>query len=285
MYSYGTIHQLTCPSTFQENGRAERKLCHILDTVRALFLSIKVPASFWGEATLYVVHAINYIPSPVIQNQTPYECLFGSPSDYLHLRSFSSACFILFQPHEHNKLEPWSRLCCFLGYDPISHHLRISHNVIFWEHHSFVKLSHFRASLSSSSILDLFPDEACIPFVAAPDPPMVSLDFPIDFSIQPPNTFDPFPSSPFNEQVGRWTGLRRATQPWAWVPYYSYFAWRSCTRHSTSSLNSGKIHSYTFTWLSLLHCPYYTTQALHLSWGFHWPFMANFNERGTWCII
>ena len=39
-----------------------------------------------------------------------------------------------------------------------------------------------------------FLDEAHIPFVVAPD----SL---VDFSIQPPDIIDPFPSSPFNEQV------------------------------------------------------------------------------------
>ncbi|KAL6335455.1 hypothetical protein AAG906_029698 [Vitis piasezkii] len=69
-----------------------------------------------GEASLHAVHAINRIPSAVIHNQTPYERLFGSPPDYHHLRSFGSACFVLLQPHEHNKLEPRSRLCCFLGY-------------------------------------------------------------------------------------------------------------------------------------------------------------------------
>ena len=94
--------------------------------------------------------------------------------------------------------------CCFLGYgetqkgyrcyDPISHRLRISRNVVFWEHHSFVALSHFRASLSSSSILDLFPYEAHIPSIAAHD----SL---VNFSIQPSNILNLFPSSPFNEQV------------------------------------------------------------------------------------
>ena len=47
----------------------------------------------------------SWIPSPVIQNQTPYERLFGSPPDYHHLRCFGSTCFILLQPHEHNKLE------------------------------------------------------------------------------------------------------------------------------------------------------------------------------------
>ena len=164
LHSYGTIHQLTCLGTSQQNSRAKWKLRHILDTVCALFLSAKVPAPFWGEAALHVVHAINRTPSLVIQNQTPYECLFGSSPDYHHLRFFSSACFILLQPHEHNKLEPRSRLCCFLGYgetqkgyrcyDLVSHRLHISHNVIFWEHRSFVELSHFRASLSFSFILD-----------------------------------------------------------------------------------------------------------------------------------
>ncbi|RVW13792.1 Retrovirus-related Pol polyprotein from transposon RE1 [Vitis vinifera] len=110
------VQQLVSRGTSHQNGRAERKLRHILDTVRALLLSAKIPAPFWGEASLHVVHAINRIPSAVIHNQTPYERLFGSPPNYHHLRSFGSACFVLLQPHEHNKLEPRSRLCCFLGY-------------------------------------------------------------------------------------------------------------------------------------------------------------------------
>ena len=209
MHSYGTVYQLTCPGTSQQNGRAKRKLHHILDTVRALLLSVKVPAPF--EAALHAIHTINRILSPVIQNQTPYEHLFGSPSDYHHLRSFGSACFFFLQPHEHNKLKPRSRLCCFLGYgktqkgywcyDPISHRLRISHNVVFWEHRLFVELSYFRVFLSSSSVLNLFSNEAHIRFVATPDPLVVAPDSPIDFSIQPPDILDPFPSSPFNEQV------------------------------------------------------------------------------------
>ena len=219
LHSYGTVHHLTYPGTSQQNGRAEQKLRHILDTVRALLLSAKVPAPFWDEAALHavhVVHAINRIPSPLIHNQTPYERLFGSPPDYRHLRSFGSASFVLLQPHKHNKLEPWSRLDCFLGYDEtqkgyrcynlIFHRLRVSCNVVFWEHRSFVELSHFSTSLSSSSVLDLFPDEAHIPFVIAPDPPIVASDppvvapdSPIDFSIQPPDILDPFPSSQFNE--------------------------------------------------------------------------------------
>ena len=86
-------------------------------------------------------------------------------------------------------------------YDPVSHRLHISRNVVFWEHRLFVELSHFCASLSSSFVLDLFLDEAHIPSVTAPNPLVVALDSPVDFSVQPPNIIDLFLSSPFNEQV------------------------------------------------------------------------------------
>ena len=64
LHSYGTVHQPTCPSTSQQNGRAEQKFRHILNTVRTLLLSAKVPTPFWGEAALHAIHAINRIPSP-----------------------------------------------------------------------------------------------------------------------------------------------------------------------------------------------------------------------------
>ena len=135
-----------------------------------MFSKVLVP--FWGEAVLTTAHAINRIPNPTISNQTPYERLFGSPPHYQHLLSFGSACFILLQLHEHNKLEPHSRLCCFLGYgetqkgyrcyDLIAHCLCISCHVVFWEHRLFTKVSQFHPSFSLSSLSDLFP-EVCTP--------------------------------------------------------------------------------------------------------------------------
>ena len=38
LHSYGTIHQLICLGTSEQNGRAERKLRHILDIVHAFLL-------------------------------------------------------------------------------------------------------------------------------------------------------------------------------------------------------------------------------------------------------
>jgi transposase InsO family protein len=39
---YGTVSHLSCPGTSQQNGRVERKLRHILDTVCALLLSTSI---------------------------------------------------------------------------------------------------------------------------------------------------------------------------------------------------------------------------------------------------
>jgi hypothetical protein len=48
-----------CVGTSQQNGQAERKLHHILDTVRALINAASTPVSLWGEAALTAVYTIN----------------------------------------------------------------------------------------------------------------------------------------------------------------------------------------------------------------------------------
>uniref|UniRef100_A0A2N9HQG6 Integrase catalytic domain-containing protein n=1 Tax=Fagus sylvatica TaxID=28930 RepID=A0A2N9HQG6_FAGSY len=115
IHTQGTIIQRSCAGTSQQNGRAERKHRHILDSVRAFLISASCPERFWGEAALTAVYTINRLPSSALQNVTPFECLYGTPASYSSLRVFGCACFVLLQPHEHSKLEPRSRLCCFLG--------------------------------------------------------------------------------------------------------------------------------------------------------------------------
>ena len=106
----------SCVDTSQKNGRVECKLRHILDVVCATTIATSTPSQFWGEAALTVVYTINRCPSPVVQNQTPYDMLFGSSPSYDLLRVFGCVCFVLLQDHERNKLQSRSHLCCFLGY-------------------------------------------------------------------------------------------------------------------------------------------------------------------------
>uniref|UniRef100_A0A2N9IB76 Integrase catalytic domain-containing protein n=1 Tax=Fagus sylvatica TaxID=28930 RepID=A0A2N9IB76_FAGSY len=171
IHTQGTILQRSCAGTSQQNGRAERKYCHILDSVRAFLIFASCPERFWGEAALTAVYTINRLPSSALQNVTPFEHLYGTPASYSSLRVFGYACFVLLQPYEHSKLEPRSRLCCFLGYgiehkgyrcwDPISQCLRVSRHVIFWEHTMFNSLSKFTTcstpSFFTNPSLPLFP--------------------------------------------------------------------------------------------------------------------------------
>uniref|UniRef100_A0A2N9EVF0 Integrase catalytic domain-containing protein n=1 Tax=Fagus sylvatica TaxID=28930 RepID=A0A2N9EVF0_FAGSY len=171
IHTQGTLIQRSCAGTSQQNGRAERKHRHILDSVRAFLISASCPERFWGEAALTAVYTINRLPSSALQNVTPFERLYGTPASYSSLRAFGCACFVLLQSHEHSKLEPRSRLCCFLGYgiehkgyrcwDPISQRLRISRHVVFWEHIMFNSLSKFTTcstpSFFTNPSLPLFP--------------------------------------------------------------------------------------------------------------------------------
>uniref|UniRef100_A0A2N9I8J5 Reverse transcriptase Ty1/copia-type domain-containing protein n=1 Tax=Fagus sylvatica TaxID=28930 RepID=A0A2N9I8J5_FAGSY len=109
-----------------------------------------------GEAALTAVYTINRCPSPIIQNTTPYERLFGTAPNYSLLKVFGCVCFVLLQPHERTKLQPRSQLCCFLGYgleekgyrcyDPVAKRLRVSRHVVFWEHKMFYSLPLFSAA-------------------------------------------------------------------------------------------------------------------------------------------
>jgi len=111
-----TVHQSSCTDTPQQNGVAERKHRHIVETARSFLLSAHVPRQFWGEAALTAVYVINRIPTSLNGGLSPYEKLYGEVPDYSLLRVFGCTCFVL-KPHvERNKLGSKTAICVFLGY-------------------------------------------------------------------------------------------------------------------------------------------------------------------------
>lgn len=71
--SKGINHQTTCVETPEQNGVVERKHQHILNITRALLFHSHLPIPFWCYAAQHVVFLINCMPTPVLQNDTPYE--------------------------------------------------------------------------------------------------------------------------------------------------------------------------------------------------------------------
>ena len=74
--SHGILHQSSCAYTPQQNGVAERKNRHLVETARTLLLHHIVPQRFWGDAILTACYLINRMSSSVLGDQVPHSLLF-----------------------------------------------------------------------------------------------------------------------------------------------------------------------------------------------------------------
>jgi hypothetical protein len=142
--THGIQHRISCPYTAQQNGLAERKHRHIVETGLALLAQSKLPITYWVDAFNTAVYLINRLPTAVLKYQSPYAKLLHKSPNYSLLRTFGCACYPLLRPYNNHKLMYRSKKCIFLGYcsnyrgykcyDPISKKTIISRHVIFDEH-------------------------------------------------------------------------------------------------------------------------------------------------------
>ena len=67
----GLATHRTIRYTFQQNGLAKRMNRTILERVRCMLSSSRLPKVFWAEAIETIVHLINRSPSSVLKFKTP----------------------------------------------------------------------------------------------------------------------------------------------------------------------------------------------------------------------
>ncbi|KAI5312002.1 hypothetical protein L3X38_041175 [Prunus dulcis] len=116
--SKGIVRRLSCPYTPQQNGLAERKNRHIVETAITLLTTAALPGQFWFHSAAHAVYLINRMPSSVLHHQSPYFRLFGHHPDLASLRIFGTAVYPYLRHYNVHKLQPRTTQCVFLGYSP-----------------------------------------------------------------------------------------------------------------------------------------------------------------------
>ena len=71
---------------------------------------------YWADCVQTAPYIINRLPTPVLNNKTPFEVLFGKKPSYAHLKIFGCLAFAYNPQRTTDKFEPRGVPCVFLGY-------------------------------------------------------------------------------------------------------------------------------------------------------------------------
>jgi len=157
--SHGITHQKSCVETPQQNGRVERKHQHTLNVGRALLYQSKLPPSYWSYVIQHAVFLINRVPTPTLNNQSPYFVLHHKLPDNTLFKVFGCLCYASTLHSHRTKLNHRARKSIFIGYQSgykgftlynlHSREIFISRHVTFHEH--FLPYPHTSSSTSPDS--------------------------------------------------------------------------------------------------------------------------------------
>ncbi|RVW27157.1 Retrovirus-related Pol polyprotein from transposon TNT 1-94 [Vitis vinifera] len=293
MSHHGILHQSSCAHTPQQNGVAERKNRHLVETARTLLLHNHVPFRFWGDAVLTACYLINRMPSSVLHDQIPHSLLFpDQPLYFLPPRVFGCTCFVHILTPGQDKLSAKAMKCLFLGYSRLqkgyrcysleTHRYFISADVTFFEDSPF-----FSTTSESLPVSEVLP----IPIVSPPDamPPRPLQVYhrrprvvaPLPFPEAPADSL-PIPSaspapalpSPNDLPIAVRKGTRSTRNP---HPIYNFLSY-----HRLSSPYSAFVSA-----ISSVSLPKSTHEALsHPGWRQAMvDEMAALHSNGTWDLV
>lgn len=160
-------HQLSCPYTPAQNGRAERKHRHVTETGLALLFHSHTSPRFWVDAFSTAAYIINHLPTPLLGDKSPFELLYGSSPNYENFHPFGCRVYPCLRDYMPNKFSPCTIPCIFLGYsssykgfrclDPTTSRIYITRHAQFDEtHFPFLDISQAQpiSSLQFSNFLE-----------------------------------------------------------------------------------------------------------------------------------
>ncbi|RVW72247.1 Retrovirus-related Pol polyprotein from transposon TNT 1-94 [Vitis vinifera] len=293
MSHHGILHQSSCAHTPQQNGVAERKNRHLVETARTLLLHSHVPFRFWGDAILTACYLINRMPSSVLHDQIPHSLLFpDQPPYFLPPRVFGCTCFVHILTPGQDKLSVKAMKCLFLGYSRLqkgyrcysleTHRYFISADVTFFEDSPF-----FSTTSESLPVSEVLPIPIVSPPEAMPPRPLqvyhrrprvvAPLPFPeASADSLPIPSASPAPAlpSPHDLPIAVRKGTRSTRNP---HPIYNFLSY-----HRLSSPYSAFVSA-----ISSVSLPKSTHEALyHPGWRQAMvDEMAALHSNGTWDLV
>lgn len=101
-----THHRMSCPYTPQQNGKAEYKHRHIIETGLAMMFNSHIPATLWTHAFSSAAYNINQVPAKILDNKSPYELLFHTQPSYGNFRIFGCCVYPYLRDYSSHKLSP-----------------------------------------------------------------------------------------------------------------------------------------------------------------------------------
>ena len=121
----GIEQQVTVPYAHQTNGTAERAIRTIVTIGRSLLHHARLDKCFWAEAAMAAIYIKNRLPSPKIQEKTPFEIVYKCKPSVRHMRVFGCRVYVLTPKEKRLKWDPKAREGLFMGYEETSKAYRV----------------------------------------------------------------------------------------------------------------------------------------------------------------
>ena len=119
------VHEFSSAYCPEQNGRVERQNHTIVEMMRTLLHSAKLPKFLWAELARTSSHIRNFIPIDRLGFRSPFEVWMSLAPDISHLRAIGSRAFVYVPDQQRHKLDSKCIEGILYGYDLPQHAFRV----------------------------------------------------------------------------------------------------------------------------------------------------------------